>query len=327
MNSRIHGMMIMSPDDLLGGSGGGSGGGGGSGPGEGGGQNGGQGAGGSGNSDPNGGGANSGGMEAIGYPSDLDAAYHGNAHLLKFWDKEKKAFKVGELMKSSIHAQHQIGKDKFVIPGQTSTPEEWNQVFRKLGLPETEDKYELKNNLPQGMKEDPELLKAFRSAAFKAGVLPRQAQTMMDTYNTYIGEVIKSQNVEMEKTLVTEQNGLKTEWGGQFKGKVRAIDALMTELLPAEHMSALRDQGFLKSTAFVRLMDSVVKSMGKEGSFNDGEGGSGLTAAQIDEKVRQMHQPSSPLMNKTHPHYASARAEYDSLMRQKVAMRKFREQA
>ena len=59
-----------------------------------------------------------------------------NASLSKFSD-------VSTLAKSYINAEQMIGKDKFVVPSQSASEEEWAEVYAKLGRPEAADQYQI----------------------------------------------------------------------------------------------------------------------------------------------------------------------------------------
>ena len=57
---------------------------------------------------------------------------------------------VGALAKSYVNAQSMIGADKVAIPGKHATDEDWGEVYRRLGRPDTPDGYELNNEMPEG---------------------------------------------------------------------------------------------------------------------------------------------------------------------------------
>ena len=55
----------------------------------------------------------------------------------------EKFTEIDALAKSYINATKMIGQDKLVIPNNNSTEEAWNEVYTKLGRPESADKYSL----------------------------------------------------------------------------------------------------------------------------------------------------------------------------------------
>ncbi len=50
---------------------------------------------------------------------------------------------VDNLAKSYVNAQKMIGADKIIVPNKYAEANEWKDVFTKLGLPESVDKYEI----------------------------------------------------------------------------------------------------------------------------------------------------------------------------------------
>ena len=50
---------------------------------------------------------------------------------------------IDALAKSYINATKMIGQDKVAVPNKNSTEDQWNEVYDKLGRPESADKYSL----------------------------------------------------------------------------------------------------------------------------------------------------------------------------------------
>jgi hypothetical protein len=55
----------------------------------------------------------------------------------------EKFTEIDALAKSYINATKMIGQDKLAIPTNNSTEEAWNEVYDKLGRPESAEKYSL----------------------------------------------------------------------------------------------------------------------------------------------------------------------------------------
>ena len=53
---------------------------------------------------------------------------------------------IDALAKSYINATRMIGQDKVAVPNENSTDDQWNEVYGKLGRPESPDKYKLETN-------------------------------------------------------------------------------------------------------------------------------------------------------------------------------------
>ena len=52
-----------------------------------------------------------------------------------------------DFVKSYLHAQKLVGADKIPVPNKHATEEDWNEVFKKLGAPNSPEdyKYNFKN--------------------------------------------------------------------------------------------------------------------------------------------------------------------------------------
>ena len=96
---------------------------------------------------------------------------------------------VGALAKSYVNAQSMIGADKVAIPGKHATDEDWGEVYRRLGRPDSPEGYELTNEMPEGAVVVDEMLDGFRGAAHDAGLSPQQAQKLLGWYNGFLGEM------------------------------------------------------------------------------------------------------------------------------------------
>ena len=97
---------------------------------------------------------------------------------------------VGALAKSYVNAQSMIGADKVAIPGKHATPEDWDEVYRRLGRPDTPDEYELINEVPDGVAVDDDLVSWFKGAAHEVGLTGPQAQKLLEGYNQMLGNSV-----------------------------------------------------------------------------------------------------------------------------------------
>ena len=79
---------------------------------------------------------------------------------------------VGALAKSYVNAQSMIGADKIAIPGKHATDDDWGEVYRRLGRPDSPEGYELVNEMPEGAEASDDMLNWFRNAAHEAGLTP-----------------------------------------------------------------------------------------------------------------------------------------------------------
>ena len=81
----------------------------------------------------------------------------------------EKFTEIDALAKSYINATKMIGQDKVAVPNKNSTEDQWNEVYEKLGRPESADKYTLTAKSDVVPIEDA-AIKKFAENAHKLGL-------------------------------------------------------------------------------------------------------------------------------------------------------------
>lgn len=224
----------------------------------------------------------------ISYPSDLNKDYHGNATLMKFLNEETGEFKVGSMMQSLVHAQGMIGQDKVTIPGKDSSDADWKIVKQKLGLPETVDKYELANNMPEGLQANEAFLNEFKAHAFEAGILPKDAQSVMDFYNKSIGKYVNDDTQKSTDKLNADWDTLRKEWGGNYQQNLEVTNEALNQFTTPDQMSQLKEAGLLANPLLVKIFQNIGSNMG-EGSFGtDFKAKTTMTMGEVDAEINQI---------------------------------------
>ena len=120
---------------------------------------------------------------------------------IKSWDS---------LIASNVNAQKLIGS-KISLPKDDSPEEDWNNLYNKLGRPETPESYDLTN---EKFKYTEEVEKEIRQSMHKLGLTAKQAKGINDTIATLSAqsknqqEELKTQNTE---AILTERKELFKE--------------------------------------------------------------------------------------------------------------------
>jgi hypothetical protein len=128
--------------------------------------------------------------------------------------KEEKALNnfnnMEDFVKSYLHAQKLVGADKIPVPNKHATEEDWNEVFKRLGAPDTPDGY--KYNI-KDQELDQTQVKEFNKAAHQLGLLPKQAEGLIKFYNEMNGNNAASQEeAAAQAQLQTETELKKRVW-------------------------------------------------------------------------------------------------------------------
>ena len=143
--------------------------------------------------------------------------------------KEEKALQnfqdMKGFVKSYLHSQKLVGADKIPVPNKHATDEDWNEVYTRLGKPESPDGY--KFNLPKdNNKLDDNSLKAFSEQAHKLGLLPHQADGIIKYYNELANAAEVDTNSKAETSRLQAEEALRKEFGPAYNNKLNAAKNL-----------------------------------------------------------------------------------------------------
>jgi len=137
----------------------------------------------------------------------------------------EKFTEIDALAKSYINATKMIGQDKVAVPNKNSTEDQWNEVYDKLGRPESSDKYSL-NVKSDVVPMDEGSIKQFADNAHKLGLNQKQAEGILDFYKTNMEGMAQQSQVDTETAQAQSAQELRQEWGREFDTNVKKAGAL-----------------------------------------------------------------------------------------------------
>jgi len=224
---------------------------------------------------------------------------------------------MDSFVKSYLNAQRMVGLDKIAIPNKHSTESDWDQVYQKLGKPESPDGY--KYNLPKESKLDSDSLKAFSEQAHKLGLLPQQADGIIQYYQELANASEINTNSKAETSRLEAEQTLRKEFGPAYKDKISAARHLATNTLGNEFLSntLLADGSKLGDNPTVVKAFANLASKLSEDSLVKGEPSSYLTTSEINKQIAALQQPGSAYFDKNHLNHNAAVQEMQSLIKQK----------
>ena len=212
---------------------------------------------------------------------------------------------MNQFVKSYLHANKMVGLDKIPVPNKFATEEDWQEVFKRLGAPETPNdyKYSFKED-----EVDPKQLKAFNETAHKLGLLPKQAEALVKYYNNLNksqSEQLENQAIEAQTKTETE---LKKEFGPQFNKRLDQAKRLAVNTLGEDFLNKtiLQDGSRLGDNlevikAFSNLADKL-----SEDEIVKGEGSGYQTAKDIEKQIAELTQQGSAYWQDQHPNHKKA---------------------
>lgn len=221
------------------------------------------------------------------------------------------------LAKSYIHAQKMIGSDKIPVPNKYATDEDWQAVYAKLGRPESPDKYEFK--FDENTSIDENALKGFKEAAHKHGLLPKQAEGIMNFYNEMTQNYIQDLNSKSEQGRMNAEQSLKKEWGAAYDNKLQQAGTVANKYLNNEFSNLTLSDGTRVGDhpEFIKAFANIASELGED-KLIQANGPQYMTPKEIDKQVRELQQPGSAYWNKNHPGHAAAVQEVQDLLALKL---------
>ena len=160
----------------------------------------------------------SGGDTPASWKSSISEEFRNDPNIEKFTE-------IDALAKSYINATRMIGQDKVAVPNKNSTEDQWNEVYSKLGRPETADKYAL-NIESEAVAMDEGAIKSFAEQSHKLGLNNTQAQGILEFYKNNMESSAQRATVDTETAQAQAETELRAEWGKDFDSNVSKASAL-----------------------------------------------------------------------------------------------------
>ena len=231
----------------------------------------------------------------------------------------EKFTEIDALAKSYINATRMIGQDKVAVPNENSTEDQWNEVYAKLGRPESADKYKLDVKSEAVPIEDG-AIKQFAETSHKLGLNNKQAQGILEYYKSMMEGSAQQSKVDTETAQAQAEQQLRQEWGKTFEENVKkagsvakanlGVDVLDMQLKDGTRLGDHPDiiKGFAK-IADMMSEDTIVATE----SENVDQG------KDIEQEIsRIMNDRTGPYWNKTHP-------DHDKIVQQVYTLRSMKD--
>ena len=224
---------------------------------------------------------------------------------------------MDDFVKSYLHSQKLVGADKIAIPNKYSTDEDWKKVYKQLGTPETGEGYKYK--LPEDHKIEDDTLKNFSNEAAKLGLLPNQANGVMNYYNEIIKQGLSDQAAQQKTAQDEAVVELRKEFGASYQKEIQSAKNLVHATLGKEFI----DNSLLQDGTRLGDNPTVIKAFAKlanklsEDDIVKGDVPSYLTTSEINKQISALQQPGSAYWDNKHLSHNDAVAEVQALIRKK----------
>lgn len=212
----------------------------------------------------------------------------------KGWDKLDASSVLPELVKGYRGAEQRLGvpADQLLrLPGKDAKPEDWKQVWTKLGAPENPEGYEIQ--APEG---DPgEFMKAATGWFHELGVPKSMAQGLAAKWNEY-GQVVQEQQVgQWNQRFDNEVAELKNEWKVDYDKHIDLSNRVLRAagFTPEQQMAierALGPKAFRQAFAKFGTLVGEHRFAGNEGQ---GQGGFQMSPEAARARIQDLQKDTA----------------------------------
>jgi hypothetical protein len=227
----------------------------------------------------------------------ISETYRNDPNIQKFTE-------IDALAKSYINATRMIGQDKVVIPTNNSTEDQWNEVYDKLGRPESAEKYSL-DVKSKVVSLDDNAVKQFAETSHKLGLNNKQAQGLLEFYKQNMEGTAQQAKIDTETAQAQAEQELRSEWGREFDTKVKQASSLAKANIKPEILDMTLSNG-------TRLGDhpEIIKGFAKiagmmsEDKIVSTESESVQSNQSIQDEIDSIiNDKASPYWHKGHPNH------------------------
>ncbi|QPZ53555.1 putative capsid assembly protein [Pelagibacter phage HTVC035P] len=222
---------------------------------------------------------------------------------------------IDALAKSYINATRMIGQDKVAVPNENSTDDQWNEVYTKLGRPESADKYKLDIN-SEVAPIDEGAIKTFAETSHKLGLNNKQAQGILEYYKSIMEGSVQQSKIDTETAQAQAEQQLRQEWGKNFDENVKKAGSIAKANLGVDVLDMQLKDG-------TRLGDhpEVIKGFAKIADMMSEDKIVSTESENVDQG-RDLEQEISRIMNdRSGPYWNKGHPEHDKIVQQVYTLR------
>jgi len=238
----------------------------------------------------------------------ISEEYRKNPNIEKFTE-------IDALAKSYINAVSMIGADKIPIPSNSSTEEQWNEIYSKLGRPESADKYKL-DVKSESVPLEETAIKQFSENAHKLGLNNKQAQGILDFYKNSLEQTSRQSQIDLETSQANFEAELRKEWGSNYETNINKAAALAKANMDTKILDLqLQDGSRLGDNPEIIKGFAKIANMLSEDSFISTESENVSQAKDYQQEINSIvNDRTGPYWNKTHP-------DHDKVVQQVFTLR------
>ena len=219
------------------------------------------------------------------------------------------------LAKSYINATRMIGQDKVAIPNENSTDDQWQEVYGKLGRPESPDKYQLEAN-SDVVPLDEGAIKSFAENAHQLGLNNKQAQGILEFYKNSMEGSAQQTKIDTETSQAQAEQELRKEWGRSYDDNIKRAAQVAKANMNAEILDLTLSDGrrLGDHPEIIKGFANIANLMSEDKMIGTGEDNA-TSGRDLNEEISKIvNDRDGPYWNKSHP-------EHDKIVQQVFTLR------
>ena len=162
------------------------------------------------------------------------------------------------------------------LPNETSTKEDYDKFYAKLGRPETPEAYKFEDKLPEGFEIDKNLDQDYRKLAYDIGLSSAQAQKLRAFYNTAVETAYTNNQKEVQTRLAENHDknvrAIKDMWGADYQAKTKIAVQTARNILSQQTLDYLDATGLGDNASLVKDFYELSKRLQGDSRQLEGQG-------------------------------------------------------
>ncbi len=221
------------------------------------------------------------------------------------------------LVKSHVHLQTMVGKDKIVMPGKDAKPDEWNAFYQRLGRPEKPEEYGLPDmKFPNGATLPAETKAHFMAKFHEAGLTKPQAEKLWKETADYEGQLVTKRTEAVAQSRKEALEGLKTEYGAAYDEKLNHARVAVTTFGSPEMKAWLDATGLGDDPNFIKFFANIGGALLEDKAVGGGGTTFTKTPGQASSELDRMKKDPDvlkKLADRNHPDHKATMQEWTRL--------------
>lgn len=176
------------------------------------------------------------------------------------------------LVESYRHLERKIGERGLPLPAAEADEAVWERFYNAAGRPEQPDGYEFA--MPEGLPDDfaysEEMAGLMRGWAHEAGLNPRQAQKLHDSYVGHLAEWSRGYRADQERRRAAAETELRADWGGAYRRNRELAGRAVDAFGGAPLKDALKAMGLKDDPRLLRAFARAGELIAEDGMVGEG---------------------------------------------------------